>query len=1029
MIRLIRTLVTAVLLAAAATLAWAAPQDVGIDYDIVYVRYARDGDNNSLTLPSGEQPYYIHKGGDLVLLHPDGSQDILVGCRDDADVASYLAEQSDTDVNGNPASAWPDCSVQDPVVSVDGEWVYYAKYTNVTAGSSDNSWIGMGTPTFIFKMKIEGAGTLHQEIQLTNDTASGYENDRYAGNSFPADRIPSGVRDLGPALLPNGDIVFTSNRSGLIPGRHGTNTNINPTFRMQVDQLYRMSDHDGSEPNKNLRVIGRSVQHLAQHPTVLHDGRVLFANWDDPAMKYRYGMLTLYTINPDGSDIRMFMEPHDFHKRLDHFPTQLASGDTVHSVYYVGASWGFGYLLRSPTAGHIPEWQEDQLDGEDHYRKFARVGTVNMTPHTNGTDKGSPNGSGRYSTPSAAPENAMLVAFSSGPVDGGELPMLDSGIYLVPNATTVVVTDPGTQVLEAINSPDFNEVWPRAVTPYVNIHGIAAPAIVPEPGNDGTVDARLPAGTPFGLFGSSSVYNRESAPIDGDPFWLKGSRETTTGGDGYVQGAQAGRFTNADIWGVRLVQVVPKPYFSPYTTTAYEERVLYDDRVNEHVFGFASHANERWRILGEFPVHHDDGQGGLVCNGNEPMIARNPDGTVVDYLNPYITSPSGPCGLNTPDSSFLAKVPGHSLVEAQLIDQNGMTLAWEQTWREVIPGEKRIDCDGCHGHALPPISFAGTRADQPDYAVWDVATKTPLADGAGGVAYKESGGQDVGTWGPEFFADIAPLLAANCTTNCHAQAAHPGTDLVFDDPTDDAYWRLARDTGAKYGGGLPSGATSWGQPQYSKYVRAFQARSSLLIWRLWEQRLDGRANGDRSDDIDYGMSTDHSGFLTDDEKRTFGRWVDIGVPEDLPGRTRNTYTEDDILPTVAPDPHPTTTAGTTTLKVGFFDGDSGIDTGTFDVTATFSVTGYPAGTDLAPLGTYDATGGILTITLPEAIPNGVPYAVTATAFDLAGNRDTVTEPVVAHAASGGGEGPPHRPFGNIDNLGGPRHWMPTSPVP
>jgi hypothetical protein len=77
----------------------AAPQDVGVDYDIVYVRYPL-GDQSDpanptfITVPQGEHAYRVVAGADLMLLHPDGSEEVLVDCTT--------------------------CSVMDPTVSFNG---------------------------------------------------------------------------------------------------------------------------------------------------------------------------------------------------------------------------------------------------------------------------------------------------------------------------------------------------------------------------------------------------------------------------------------------------------------------------------------------------------------------------------------------------------------------------------------------------------------------------------------------------------------------------------------------------------------------------------------------------------------------------------------------------------------------------------------------------------------------------------------------------------------------------------------------
>ncbi len=69
-----------------------------VDYDIVYVRQPRYGDNTNTIWPEVFHPARAEPGADLMLLHPDGSEEVLVDCTV--------------------------CSVTDPFVSFDGESVY-----------------------------------------------------------------------------------------------------------------------------------------------------------------------------------------------------------------------------------------------------------------------------------------------------------------------------------------------------------------------------------------------------------------------------------------------------------------------------------------------------------------------------------------------------------------------------------------------------------------------------------------------------------------------------------------------------------------------------------------------------------------------------------------------------------------------------------------------------------------------------------------------------------------------------------------
>src|SRR5262249_39593557 len=119
------------------------------------------------------------------------------------------------------------------------------------------------------------------------------------------------------------------------------------------------------------------------------------------------------------------------------------------------------------------------------------------------------------------------------------------------------------------------------------------------------------------------------------------------------------------------------------------------------------------------------------------------------------------------------------------------------------------------------------------------------------------------------------------------------------------YARLADDSGGRWG--YPSvirlgGQPAWRQTNVSRYVRAFQSRRSLLTWKVFGQRLDGWTNADHptesvpgnaatlppgadpsAADLDYTgdiMPPPGSGVpaLTEDEKMTIARWIDLGCP-------------------------------------------------------------------------------------------------------------------------------------------------------
>src|SRR5262245_54037615 len=89
----------------------AADKTVKYDYDIVYVRAPRYGDEKRAQWADFSDPLRMEPGADLMLLHPNGAEEILVSGQDG--------------------------SVMDPFVSFNGQWVYYVKFTDAQHSGAD----------------------------------------------------------------------------------------------------------------------------------------------------------------------------------------------------------------------------------------------------------------------------------------------------------------------------------------------------------------------------------------------------------------------------------------------------------------------------------------------------------------------------------------------------------------------------------------------------------------------------------------------------------------------------------------------------------------------------------------------------------------------------------------------------------------------------------------------------------------------------------------------------------------------------
>jgi hypothetical protein len=902
--------------------------DAPLDYDIVYVRARRAGDEKHKRFYTDfSQPVTMEPGADLMLLKPDGGEEVL--------------------------AAGGDGSIADPMVSFDGQWVYFSRLYDLRKA---NQWSPPAAGADLFKIHVP----TRKIVRLTNQVFS-----RNAG----VDKPPSyGVFNMGACPLPGGRIVFTSNREGFRPSKGY------PAIALQ---LFVMDDRDESIGEKDVAPRGlEKIGHLniagALHPVVLKDGRILFSTLESQGIRSEISW-GIWTIHPDGTNWAPFISAFDPGGASNgfHFQTQLSDGGVVVEEYYNQNNSGFGAYIRVPVdfprfgPGYMRDprnapWRfgrHDNGKGKYYRMPFMPEGSISLTPFAlNGEgeadksilgDKGSPR-VGKVTHPSGAPDNHLLTVYSPGPVNHQYtfLPQLDGGIYLLRDGKAV--EQPGDLRLIK-NDPSYNESWPRALVPYERIYGVKEPkTIAPIANRDGV---------PFGFVGSSSLYKRESYP-DGvvpegkvtstyaggkDPW--KSLEPFTSHGNGislnwHNQGADAGLYENDEIHALRILVMEPT-----------------SDRQGGR--RFANHANERLRVLGEIPVRKFE-------NGKQLL---DPDGN--------------------PDTSFLAKIPADTAFTFQTLDKNGLVLNSSQTWHQVRPGETRNDCGGCHAHSQKPTLFAETAAAKPGYELWDLIEKTPILTTkardesmrAWDVADETGLRFEKGVVDVEYRRDIRPILERSCAA-CHTKKAEkPAGNLVLDADDESVkvenrgslpgtYARLAEDERAKFGH-KPAGYDSWGYPNASRYVRKLQSRRSLLVWKIFGKRLDGFSNDDHPSEPEPGAGTlaqagkpvdlaknrsrydlDFLGSemppkkavdegkvrpLTDEDRRTIARWIDLGCPIDLDGG----WWQDDNRPVVS-----ITAAGDRVL-LGLLDYGSGLDAESLRVTADVEIDGAPAGENLA----------------------------------------------------------------------------------
>ena len=989
---------------------------INVDYPIVYVRAARFGDGKNSRWAEVGDPTRLDPGADLVLLYPDGKEELLVEGGDGA--------------------------VADPMVSFDGQSVYYVKFHNLKEGFAP--WGGLPVHgADIYKIHVETRQiTQLTTRQFTPNLGAADWNEKFGGSASGKDHIAYGVLNLGPCPLPGGKIVFVSNRNGFRPPKYGR-----PTL-----QLFVM-DEDGN----NLEQIGHLNISQALHPVVLVDGRIMFSSFENQGLRSSDSW-GLWSIHPDGSNWGPLMSAFEFAgigaNNSFHFQTQLSDQSIVLESYYINNNNGFGGYLKFPPKsreGYAAFGPADYLDSRNspvrmgrHYNgvamqmryAFTPDAIVSLTPFTHGregesglsnlADPQSPH-VGKFTHPSAVPDNHLLTCYSPGPINSQnslKLPVVDGGIYLIKSGQPV---EEPAELRLIKNDPNYNEQWPRALVPYERIYGVAEPQQLKPVANDGTQSPHLPEGTPFGLVGTSSLYKRESYPFGKVP---EGSVTATYrgGDDPYLgldpfnsaengasynwthQGSDAGRYGNEDIHAIRILAMEPT-----------------SDRIMTAPQGsFYSHANERLRILGEVPVRKFDG------GGTQPL---DPDGN--------------------PDTSFLAKIPADVAWTFQTLDRRGMVLNMSQTWHQLRPGEIRTNCGGCHAHSQQPTRFEATAAAQADYEVWDLTKKTPLLtdrqqdqsrkqwDQANSTGLRfEEGLQNV-----EFYRDIQPILQRSCVA-CHTQEAQePPGQLVLDDDKpivaivnqltlpSGTYYRLAADREARFGY-KPVIGYGWRYSNASRYIRMFQSRRSLLVWKIFGERLDGWTNDDLPTETAPGNADslqwkgqpiantpqhrnladlDFTGSimpppeavagtyvgpdgkkikvepLTDTDRRTIVRWIDLGCPIDLqydvenPGNETYGWMCDDNRPTVTITyPMAGANDSLSRILIGLHD-SAGLDLASWEVKADFAIDDMSSGDNIAARF-KQVNPGVWELRLAKTITELPRGELTVAVRDRQGNR-------------------------------------------
>jgi hypothetical protein len=418
---------------------------------LVFVKENSRQGNRSIAMASNVDEYY--PGSDLYLLSP------ISGSGELTNLTSQYTRRNQTNPNNYGAAA-------DPEVSFDGQRILFSMKEN-----RSSRWA-------IYEMNTDGSGLVKKTEPGTWD-------------------------DMDPIYLPNGQIMFTSTRSGIVD-----------EYERRASPLLHVGDVGPDGRLVGIRQISFNQSHDT-NPIVHSSGKVFFSRWEHLGNPNKF---PLFVINPDGT--RLFVmygnhSPSQSGSRVFLEPRELADGGIVCSIME----------RTSPAEGGAIAIVD--ISKSDDNLTFL---TPASAPFNN---TGRPT-SALYKTPypvidRSAPssrQEKIIFAMSPIPVNNGMEEAVDYGIY--------VMDKDGQNVQLLYNDPDFNEY------DGVVVQSRERPNVIP---TDPGVAAGLASNAPTGIFFDGNAYDRAT-------------------NDGQTRPSAA--FVNADgstgqVKYVRILEAIPLP--------------------------------------------------------------------------------------------------------------------------------------------------------------------------------------------------------------------------------------------------------------------------------------------------------------------------------------------------------------------------------------------------------------------------------------------------------------------------------------
>jgi hypothetical protein len=388
---------------------------------LVFVKETSRRNNGSGAMESNADEYY--PGSDLFLLSPISSQGELTN------LTAQYTRRNQSNANNYGAAA-------DPEVSYDARHILFSMKEN-----RSRRW-------HLYEMNIDGS-----ELRQITDQTSG--------------------DDMDPAYLPNGQILFTSTRPGIVD-----------EYERRGSPLLHVADRGPDGRLINIRQISFNQSHDT-NPIVHSSGKVIYSRWEHLGDPNKF---PLFVMNPDGTRPFVLYGPHSPQQsgsRVFLEPRELSDGGIICSVME----------RNSPAEGGALAIID--ISRSDDNLTFITPATVPF----NNTGRAT---SALFKTPypiidrnaPASRRERILTAMSPIPVEPNMARDVDYGIY--------VMDKDGNNVQLIYNDPEYNDYDPVPVLPRDQLPG-GVPLVIPM---DSHVASAMTSGQTTGFFFDGNVYDR-----------------------------------------------------------------------------------------------------------------------------------------------------------------------------------------------------------------------------------------------------------------------------------------------------------------------------------------------------------------------------------------------------------------------------------------------------------------------------------------------------------------------------------------